>query len=380
MAWIFPGDDNDYSVTAFFMGLQIFHRLVVRLHILSIGSSFGYSGGASFESSSMYYNSGRPRSQSLGNSKAVADAMTTTWPEPSYPQAAIQRRTWTMPMSVLPQQHFAASTALYAAPLSSPMGSFVGNVQTTRETSYLDHGVASHRNMNTNGIVTPPHSTTANSVYTNMTTTSMPEPYYPHAQGVTQQYVLSMAPSNQPRQQSAVSTVPLHISILLTVVHPAYHGPTTTPYYPASNMHTSIQQQSVQIPTSTGLYSQSLAPSGRYIHKGYLKSNISLVEAQDCPELLDNNPSRYSLHDLHTSQGLVLMDIAWVGYYTRRYGIPIKASNNNRIDLQSLARRIFRACNEYFQTNRIPIPLDQVNLQRIEEISYGIWQPILTSK
>ncbi|KAJ3770979.1 hypothetical protein EV361DRAFT_808162, partial [Lentinula raphanica] len=113
---------------------------------------------------------------------------------------------------------------------------------------------------------------------------------------------------------------------------------------------------------------------------GCLKSSISLAEAQDCPRLSNNNPSRYSLHDLHTNQGLVLMEITWVGYCPRRYEIPIKASKNNRIDLQSLARRISRACNEYFQTNRIPIPLDRVKLHHIEEISYGIWQPKLTSK
>ena len=81
------------------------------------------------------------------------------------------------------------------------------------------------------------------------------------------------------------------------------------------------------------------------------------------------------------------------------YEIPVDGYEG-RVQLQTLARRIARACVHFLQVstcprhvrkysavltgcrpqaNMIPISWDRVILYHLEEISIGVWQPVLST-
>ena len=81
------------------------------------------------------------------------------------------------------------------------------------------------------------------------------------------------------------------------------------------------------------------------------------------------------------------------------YEIPVDGYEG-RVQLQTLARRIARACVHFLQVNAcsstpinvangshpaslqanmIPISWDRVILYHLEEISIGVWQPVLST-
>ncbi|KAF9076572.1 hypothetical protein BDP27DRAFT_1210316, partial [Rhodocollybia butyracea] len=117
----------------------------------------------------------------------------------------------------------------------------------------------------------------------------------------------------------------------------------------------------------------------KFKRRGGFMAGISLAEAQGYTRLSNND--YYSVHDLHVDRrNTIYLKIRWAGYNSLTYEIPIESSYDSRINLQTLARRVSRACVHYLQANRIPIPWDRVDLHHLEEISYGVWQPMLSSR
>jgi hypothetical protein len=105
----------------------------------------------------------------------------------------------------------------------------------------------------------------------------------------------------------------------------------------------------------------------KFKRKGTFMAGVSLAEAQGHVRLSSNDA--YSLHDLHADRrGTIHLRVKWVGYSHLTYEIPLD-TYDGRISLQTLARRVSRACVHYLQANIIPIPWDRVELHHLEEVS-----------
>jgi hypothetical protein len=61
------------------------------------------------------------------------------------------------------------------------------------------------------------------------------------------------------------------------------------------------------------------------------------------------------------------------------YEVPLD-TYDGRVSLQTLARRVSRACVHYFQSHIIPISFDRLELHHLEEHSYGVWQAMLAMR
>ncbi|KAF9569414.1 hypothetical protein CPC08DRAFT_623846 [Agrocybe pediades] len=116
----------------------------------------------------------------------------------------------------------------------------------------------------------------------------------------------------------------------------------------------------------------------KFKRKGSFTSGIGLDEAQSHIRLSGNDA--YSFHDLHADgRGRIHLRVKWTGYSSLTYEIPLDGYDG-RVDLQTLARRVSRACVHYLQANVIPIVWDGVLLHHLEEVSYGVWQPMLSTR
>lgn len=116
----------------------------------------------------------------------------------------------------------------------------------------------------------------------------------------------------------------------------------------------------------------------KFKRKGAFMAGIGLDEAQSHIRLSNNDA--YSLHDLHAdSRGRILLKVKWVGYSSLTYEIPLDVYDG-RVDLSTLARRVSRACVHYLQANITPTLWDRVELHHLEEVSYGVWQPMLSTR
>ncbi|KAG6831870.1 hypothetical protein H0H92_006987 [Tricholoma furcatifolium] len=115
----------------------------------------------------------------------------------------------------------------------------------------------------------------------------------------------------------------------------------------------------------------------KFKRRGSFTSGISLAEAQDHVRLSGNDS--YRVYDFHAdSRSRILLRIQWHGYSPMTYELPLE-NYDGHVSLQTVARRISRACVHYLQANIIPIVWDRVQLHHLEEVSYGIWQPMLSA-
>jgi len=112
--------------------------------------------------------------------------------------------------------------------------------------------------------------------------------------------------------------------------------------------------------------------------KGGYRQGISLSEATDSARL--SRSMNYSMHDLAPDhRGRITLKVRWAGYRSLTYEIPISAEYDGYVNLQSLARRIARAIGHFMTSNHIALPWERVTLHRLEEITPGIWIPVLTT-
>ncbi|EMD40464.1 hypothetical protein CERSUDRAFT_44829 [Gelatoporia subvermispora B] len=115
----------------------------------------------------------------------------------------------------------------------------------------------------------------------------------------------------------------------------------------------------------------------KFKRKGGTRTGITLGEAMASVRL--SGSDSYSVHDLGADhRGRIILKIRWPGYTSMTYEIPVDGYDG-RVELETLARRIARACTHYIQANMIPISWDRVILYHLEEISIGTWQPVLST-
>jgi len=115
----------------------------------------------------------------------------------------------------------------------------------------------------------------------------------------------------------------------------------------------------------------------KFRRKGGFRSGVSLGEAMANVRLSGNDD--YTFHNLNVDpRGRIILKIRWSGYTSMTYEIPVDGYEG-RVQLQTLARRIARACVHFLQANMIPISWDRVILYHLEETSIGVWQPVLST-
>ncbi|KAI0751461.1 hypothetical protein C8Q80DRAFT_1099847 [Daedaleopsis nitida] len=134
-----------------------------------------------------------------------------------------------------------------------------------------------------------------------------------------------------------------------------YYGGTTTPY-------TRHRRQSSMSRSMSRTMSRSLSRMGRpalgdyrrpsstvikFKRKGGFRSGITLGEAMANAHLSQNED--YSLYDLNADgRGRIILKIRWTGYNSMTYELPADGYDG-RVELQTLARRIARACVHFLQ-------------------------------
>jgi hypothetical protein len=121
-------------------------------------------------------------------------------------------------------------------------------------------------------------------------------------------------------------------------------------------------------------------PSGhtsiKFRLKGSTHSGISVSEALDRVRLSQGNA--YLMHDVSMDMsGKISLKIRWSGYRSNIYSIPLSSDYHGYVDMQSLARRTSRAIVHFMQANGISLSWDRVVMHRLEEISPGLWIPVL---
>jgi hypothetical protein len=112
--------------------------------------------------------------------------------------------------------------------------------------------------------------------------------------------------------------------------------------------------------------------------KGGYRQGISLSEATESARL--SRSMSYSMQDLAPdARGRITLKVRWAGYRSLTYEIPVSTEYDGYVNLQSLARRTSRAIVHFMTSNHIALPWDRVMLHRLEEITPGIWIPVLTT-
>ncbi|KAH9927137.1 uncharacterized protein BXZ73DRAFT_49150 [Epithele typhae] len=85
----------------------------------------------------------------------------------------------------------------------------------------------------------------------------------------------------------------------------------------------------------------------KFKRKGGFRSGITLGEAMSDAHLSSND--NYSLYDLNAdSRGRIILKLRWSGYSSMTYELPADCYDG-RVELQTLARRIARACVHFLQ-------------------------------
>ncbi|KAJ7283447.1 hypothetical protein C8J57DRAFT_1462533 [Mycena rebaudengoi] len=124
------------------------------------------------------------------------------------------------------------------------------------------------------------------------------------------------------------------------------------------------------------------APSSTHIkfkRKGALLAGITLGDAQSTRVRLSGNDA-YTVYDLHADRRRrIHLRIRWAGYGSLTYEVPLDVFDG-RVSMQALARRVSRACVHYLQANMVPVMYSRVELHHLEEVSYGVWQPMLSTR
>ncbi|KAI0356529.1 hypothetical protein OH77DRAFT_1477651 [Trametes cingulata] len=90
----------------------------------------------------------------------------------------------------------------------------------------------------------------------------------------------------------------------------------------------------------------------KFKRKGGFRSGITLGEAMSDAHLSNNHD--YSLYDLNAdARGRIILKVKWTGYSPMTYELPVD-TYDGRVELQTVARRIARACVHFLQLNFKP--------------------------
>ncbi|KAI0650132.1 hypothetical protein C8Q79DRAFT_998051 [Trametes meyenii] len=86
----------------------------------------------------------------------------------------------------------------------------------------------------------------------------------------------------------------------------------------------------------------------KFKRKGGFRSGITLGEAMSDAHLSNNYD--YSVYDLNAdARGRIILKIKWTGYNSMTYELPVD-TYDGRVELQTVARRIARACVHFLQS------------------------------
>ncbi|KAJ7667656.1 hypothetical protein DFH06DRAFT_1183190 [Mycena polygramma] len=116
----------------------------------------------------------------------------------------------------------------------------------------------------------------------------------------------------------------------------------------------------------------------KFKRKGALMAGINLGDAQSTRTRLSGNDA-YTIQDLHADyRRRIHLRVRWAGYAPLTYEVPLDVYDG-RVSMQALSRRVARACVHYLQMNMVPVMYSRVELHHLEEIAYGVWQPMLST-
>jgi len=111
---------------------------------------------------------------------------------------------------------------------------------------------------------------------------------------------------------------------------------------------------------------------------GSTHSGISVKEALD--GVRQSQINAYLMHDVSVDMyGKIPLIIRWMGYCSVIYKILLSSDYYDNVDMQHLARRTARAIVNFMAINSITLSLNRVVMHRLEEISLGVWVPVLTT-
>ncbi|KAJ6457320.1 hypothetical protein C8R45DRAFT_1033369 [Mycena sanguinolenta] len=103
---------------------------------------------------------------------------------------------------------------------------------------------------------------------------------------------------------------------------------------------------------------------------------INLENAQS-PWIRLSGSDAYTLQDLDADQrGRIRVRVRWARYSPVRYEIPLDV-DDGRVIMETLSRRVARACIDYLESKRIPVMHDTVELHFLMETEYGVWEMLL---
>ncbi|KAJ6457304.1 hypothetical protein C8R45DRAFT_566392 [Mycena sanguinolenta] len=111
--------------------------------------------------------------------------------------------------------------------------------------------------------------------------------------------------------------------------------------------------------------------------KGALMARINLEDAKSTrTKLSDDNV--YTLLDFRADdRRRIRLCVNWKGFSTLTYEVPLDV-DDGRVSIEALSRRVARACIDYLESNMVPVMYSRVKLHHLEEIEYGVWQPMLS--
>ncbi|KAJ6457294.1 hypothetical protein C8R45DRAFT_1033225 [Mycena sanguinolenta] len=116
----------------------------------------------------------------------------------------------------------------------------------------------------------------------------------------------------------------------------------------------------------------------KFKRKGALMAGINLEDAQSTRTKLFDDDA-YTLQDLHADQRGRMIHLRWAGFSHLTYEILLDV-HDGHVSIEALARSVARACSHYLASNMAPVMYSEVELDYLEEIKYGVWQPKLTTR
>ncbi|KAF8211498.1 hypothetical protein K438DRAFT_1568193 [Mycena galopus ATCC 62051] len=147
---------------------------------------------------------------------------------------------------------------------------------------------------------------------------------------------------------------------------------------PRRRRHSAVSYSALP-PAVDGGYRSPNSMNIKFKRKGSLMAGINLSDAQSTRTRLSGNDD-YTLQDLHADyRRRIHLRVRWAGYSPLTYEIPLDVYDG-RVSMQSLSRRVARACVHYLQMNMVPVMHSRVELHHLEELSYGTWQPMLSTR
>ncbi|KAJ7063562.1 hypothetical protein C8F01DRAFT_82690 [Mycena amicta] len=182
----------------------------------------------------------------------------------------------------------------------------------------------------------------------------------------------------------------LQVARPLTPLTPLQAGYSTHSLYrPRQRRHSTVSYSALPPAYIDTSYRPTSSLHIKFKRKNALMAGISLEDAQSTRTKLSGN-DLYTMDDLHANHyRRIRLRVQWSGYNPLTYEVPLDDYHRDHhhhhrdrrsIDMQSLCRRVSRACVHYLETYHVPVHQARVQLHHLEEVAYGVWQPMLSTR